>query len=481
MINKSLQSLLENRIKKIKETPDWFQSSFPAQIDFILDPAQLKAGHCTRRAGKSYGVALYMAKEAWENPGVSIVYIGLTQSSAMKIIWKDILKVIDRQFNLNCKFDEYKGTVTFPNGSVIYVTGADARTEDMAKLLGQKFKLAVIDEWSKYRIDLKALIYDVLKPSVADYRGTIVGIGTATNFVKSFAAKVVSGEEKGWSVHKWSALDNPHMKEQFADEMAKLKAANPKVETESWYRQNYLGEWVVDRSKLIYKSQVENLVDYMPETRNKKPFEYVLGIVLSFQRFTGFSVLAYSEGYREAFIVESHKWENMDIYHAVEEAGRLHAIYNFSSMVCADASKKLAEMIRQRYTLQIQEVTDKLDKSSLIALFNSELNLRNIKVLSDNTELIEEWDSIISDDRMAVKHLNKIIEHPICHRSIADATLFAWQKCYNFYYNPVKQSDDPNDSYWEDLAETIKEKEDLTEFSSDSDFEQFYGRQPRTS
>ena len=411
-----------------------------------------------------------MAKEAYENPGVSIVYIGLTRDSAKKIIWKDILKIIDRQFQLNCRFDEYNLTVTLPNGSVIYITGADSRTDDMAKLLGQKFKLAIIDEWSKYRIDLKQLIYDVLKPAMGDYEGTIVGIGTASNFIKSFAAQVTMGHVGGWKVHKWSAKDNPHMRKQFESEIKSLKEANPNVESEAWFRQNYLGEWVVDTSELIYKYQPTNIIDILPSLSDT--YTYILGITLSYRGFTGFSVVGYSSGHENAFIVESKKFEGMELFHVVEEALRLNSFYNFATILCTDASKQLAEAIRLRYSLSVQEVDTK-DKNGLIALFNSELHKNNIKVLSDNADLLEEWDSIIRDDRLSVRHVNKIIEHPICHNFVADATLYAWQKCYNFYFSPTTSSDDPNDRYWDKKAERIDQNK---REKGENLFNSFYGK-----
>jgi len=41
------------------------------------------------------------------------------------------------------------------------------------KLLGQKFVLAVMDEAQACTIDLRQLVYGVLKPAMADYRGTV--------------------------------------------------------------------------------------------------------------------------------------------------------------------------------------------------------------------------------------------------------------------------------------------------------------------
>ena len=55
------------------------------------------------------------------------------------------------------------GSARFPNGSVIYLVGADSNEDERQKLLGQKFVLVVIDEAQAFGIDLRQLVYGVLK------------------------------------------------------------------------------------------------------------------------------------------------------------------------------------------------------------------------------------------------------------------------------------------------------------------------------
>src|SRR5437016_2338313 len=115
---------------------------------------------------------------------VSCLYIGLTRESAKRIMWKDVLKAINRRHKLGIRFNESELSAKFPNGSVIYLVGADSNEDERQKLLGQKFVLVVIDEAQAFGIDLRKLVYGVLKPAVADYRGTIVLTGTPGNLIK---------------------------------------------------------------------------------------------------------------------------------------------------------------------------------------------------------------------------------------------------------------------------------------------------------
>ena len=179
-MSKYSPSLIKTELAKraIKELPQFFTGDFKVQQDFISHPARLKALFCTRRFGKSYTGGLYLVKEAYENPGVSCVYVALTRESASRIMIKDVLKPINKRFKLGMKFNKTTLTCTLPNGSVIYLGGADNTEDEMDKLLGQKYKLGIVDESASYTIDLRKLIYGALKPAMADLNGTIVMLGT---------------------------------------------------------------------------------------------------------------------------------------------------------------------------------------------------------------------------------------------------------------------------------------------------------------
>ena len=76
--------------------------------------------------------------------GLSCLYIGLSRESAKRIMWKDVLKAINRQHKLAIRFNESELSARFPNGPVIYLVGPDSNEDERQKLLGQKFVLVVI-------------------------------------------------------------------------------------------------------------------------------------------------------------------------------------------------------------------------------------------------------------------------------------------------------------------------------------------------
>src|SRR5579863_5532961 len=121
-----LEEIEEHAFTFSQEVFDLSKIAFPKQFEFIEDLHKLKALFCTRRAAKSYTGGLYMVKEALENDGCNCIYIGLTRQSAEGIVWKDIIKDIDKKHNLGMQFNASKLQATTRNGSILHVTGADA-------------------------------------------------------------------------------------------------------------------------------------------------------------------------------------------------------------------------------------------------------------------------------------------------------------------------------------------------------------------
>src|ERR1017187_5181790 len=99
-----LQKLIRAN-SKIDLLPTIQSDAFPEQRKFIDDPARHKALHCTRRAAKSYTAGLYMVETCLKYPESNCLFVGLTRQSALDIIMKDILKVVDRKHQLQIHFN----------------------------------------------------------------------------------------------------------------------------------------------------------------------------------------------------------------------------------------------------------------------------------------------------------------------------------------------------------------------------------------
>ncbi len=452
--NQAQAILRELKKRKLNQIP-WLLTSFDQQTAFINDESRLKAALCTRRAGKSYGMGEYACKTCIETPNVSVVIIGLTRDSIKKIYIKDVLSVINRRYKLGATFNKTELSMNFPNGSVLYLVGADSDEAEMLKLLGQKFKLVIIDESSMYtNIDLRELVYGILKPAVADYRGTIAMIGTPSNYTNSLFFDITTGKEAGWAVHKWTAHDNPHIREQWAEEIDFLKNAQPGVENTPRFKQHYLGEWSVDLSALVYKyDPIKNSTAALPLTHM---YQHVLGVDLGYEDATAFVLGAYSFYDPHLYIRLVLKERKMLLTDVAETINNLTQRYNIGQVVIDGAAKQAVEEIKARYQLPIIS-TEKAHKRDFIELMNTDLQTGKIKLLPGCEALTEEWSTLVWDDAQRKK--NNWVEHAKCDNHAADAALYMWRWSYNYTAQPkppVKSTEDHIDDWWTDQGQQIE-------------------------
>lgn len=431
---------------------------FVTQSDFIKDPARLKAAKCTRRAGKSSGDGRALFQAALSQPAVSCLYLGLTTESARNIMIKDIMIPLDQEYKLGSRFLETPLKTILPNRSVIYYTGVDASEKEKAKLFGQKYKRVVVDEGGAFTIDTRELIYSVLKPSTIDYGGDILFTGMATNNINSFFYDVTTGKEPGWSVHQWSALDNPYMREKFQAEIDEMIRINPLVVETPWFRQMYLNEWVVDLSALVYKfNENRNECDALPQV--SKPWNYALGVDLGYNDDTAFSVLAWNEDLRELYGVESFKKKGMDLFEVAEVIHELRAKYPFWRTIVDGSNKQAVETMRRRLGLPELQAAEKQGKADFIEILNSELVQGYIKLIrGKNDPLIKEWRELIWDPKKDRQ------EHSACANHCADSWLYPWRNCYNYLFQPKIHEIRPTeiqrvDSWWDDQAANLERRE----------------------
>ena len=430
--------------KREKGRPKWEEHSFEAQWEFITDPQSLKAAQCTRRAGKSYGCGLYLVKTAIENPGVTCMYIAKTRESAKRIMIKDVLTVLNDELELNAEYKKQEMSFVFPNGSVIYLVGADNSENEMTKLLGQKFKLCIIDEAAFFQQDLRTLVYEVLKPACADLRGTIAMISTTSDLTKGLYYDVTNEVEAGWSVHKWSAQDNPHMTEMFNAEIAEMVERNPDIKETPAFKRMYMNEWVIDTDASVYRFKRDrNVIAQLPDLKTNErlghKWHYVLGIDFGWNDPTAFVVMAYHplDEKGKLYVLKCYKASNMVGQDIGDKVKEIQAEFPEIRIVVDPASKQLIEDIRARFGFHMISA-EKTDKKGHIGIMNSDMQLGNLHlVVNDDNgveELVDEYIGLIWDIRQ--RDRGRYVEHAACANHLADAALYAWRFCYAYVNEP---------------------------------------------
>lgn len=439
--------------------------AFKEQRAFIDDRHRLKALFCTRRAAKSFTGGIYLIKTALENPNSNSLFIGLTRQSAHGIIWKDILRELDRTYKLNIKFNETLLTATFPNGSVIWVTGADTDEQEMNKLLGKKYKLVVIDEASMFTVNVHQLVYGVLKPATADQRGTICLLGTASNITRGLFYDITTNKEPGWSMHAWTAYDNPHVAEQWREEIADINKSRPLFKETALFRQWYLNQWVIDEDALVYKySDERNQTTGLPLFENSS--HYILGVDLGHSPDpSAFVVSCYNDTSPFLYIIHAEKHLHMDITAVSDKIKLLDKKYNFDAKIIDGSMKMAIAEMNSRHNVGVIPA-DKQGKEHWINLLNSDLIQGRIKFLSTAKELTDEMSSLVWEtDNGSIKIPRK--EHKALPNHLCDAFLYLWRYTHPYLYSkPIlpEKIDWTQQSVWEpkhihNLTEKVKNEQ----------------------
>lgn len=458
---------IARRAHAIRQRPDIFSGAFEQQKEFVLHAAKLKALFCTRRSAKSYTAGIYLIHEALLNPGCNCLFIGLTRASAKAIIWKDILSILNRVYDLGAEFNQTDLTMTFPNGSVVSVTGVDAEQDEMNKLLGRKYRLVCIDEASMYTIDVNNLVYGVLGPAMTDpnaggERGTICLMGTASNFPRGLFYDITTGREHGWKLFQWTAHDNPYVAKQWKEALDEIARERPLYMETPQFKQWYLNQWVVDEEKLVYRFNPErNLIKAIPHL----PFNgwsRVLGEDLGWEDDNAFVLTAYHANDPHLYVPKIYR-KNKMTFNQVDDktkefmADSLLAPHRF---VIDGANKQGVESMRERSSIPY-EYADKQDKATFIELCNADLVQGKIKIL-DTPENRPLWDQMMSlvweTDGDKIKLPKK--EHPALPNHLCDAFLYAWRMGYHFHSAPVEVKFAKGSKAWyEQQAKDIWERE----------------------
>lgn len=425
---------------KLISKPNVLAQTFRQQLAFIKDPSRLKALFCTRRAAKSYTAGAYMVHECLANPGINCLFLGLTRASAEGIIWKDILKSLNLKLDLGLSFNETKLIATFPNGSVIYITGVDVDEDEMNKLLGKKYRLVCIDEASMYTIDMQKLVYGILKPATADNRGTICMMGTASNFTRGLFYDITVHREPGWSLHTWTAHDNPHISKQWAEELEDISKNRPLFQETPLFRQWYLNEWVVDTEKLVYKFAPDrNLFKNRPENLDPNGWTYILGVDLGYEDDSAFVLCCFHDNDKTLYVLSSFNRKHMDV---TDVANRIKVYrddksYPVSKVIIDGANKQAVEEIQRRHGVAL-EAADKTGKSDFIEIMNGELIQAKIKIKDTLVTLTQEMMGLVwktTADKIDLPRK----EHPALPNHLCDALLYAWRFCYQYMAEAAPQ------------------------------------------
>lgn len=375
-------------------------------------------------------IAADMIDTCLYNKEVYCLYLTLTAETAREIIWSDILLIIEK-YDLDCKTNQVRMSVDFPNGSKIRIAGVKDRTQ-IEKYRGRKVVKAYIDECQSFRPFIAELIKDILVPTLRDNRGSLYLTGTPGPVLAGPFYEYSTSDN--WDNHHWTAFDNPHMHdppEKDLEETLEEERILFNINTsDPGYQRETYGVWVEDLDSLVFKfRRGYNECKELPE---EGEWTFIFGIDIGFNDSDAIAVLGYNNHLKKVYLVEELVTAKQDITALVVQIKTLQNKYNPVKMVidAGALGKKIQEEIHKRHSLNLV-AAEKSRKIEFIELMNDDL--RKGRLLATEGSIFAEDCLLVQWDRDSIV---KNPENPkisrTYHSDICDAVLYAWRECQHY-------------------------------------------------
>lgn len=406
------------------------KGDFAPQDAFINDTSRFIVAQCSRRAGKTNGLALRFFKTMEKYPKSQCLYLSLTQESARGIMWPILIEINDR-YNLGCTFTESKLELKHPNGARLKLMGSDLK-DYIKRLKGRKFPGVAIDEAQDMGGHLQSLIDDVLTPSIADYTdGWLAMTGTPGPVPSGFYFDVTQNGKYGYSRHYWTLLDNPHMPNASAF-LTEVKAKREWQDDNPTLQREYLNRWVLDVESLWVRYNEK--INHYQELPKHHKWNYILGVDIGYNDADAIAVIAWAETCPETYLVEEVLQTKQGVSGLITMVEATQKKYNAYKIMLDEGGlgKKVAEDLRQRFGVPL-EPADKAHKQSNVELLNDYLRLGKFKAKSGSRFAKDSYLIQIDWDKTTP---NRIVIKKKPHSDIIDAVLYAFRESYSYTYKP---------------------------------------------
>lgn len=422
---------------------------FKEQKEFVSDPARFATAVCSVRAGKTIACAADLINTALTMPRTTGLYITLARSSAKRIVWPELHKIIT-DYKIDAKFNEVELSVKFKNKSVIYCSGANNESE-MDKLRGlSNVAVAYIDESQSFRSHIKELVEDVLIKRLYDLNGRLRLIGTPGPIPAGYFFD--ASRSPKWSHHKWTLHNNPWIEKKSGRTVAELIQQDCEQKgvaiDDPAIRREAFGEWVLDENSLLLQySADKNHFEDLPLAN----YNYILGIDLGWNDSDSLSVIAWADNSPTTYLVEEILTERQLISALHGQISDLIKRYPICKMVvdAGGLGKKIVEDMKARYALPL-EAADKTGKLANYALLNNALRTGTFKAkrtsqFAQDCNILEKNLDKSTSDRVVVRG----------HSDAVDSVLYAFRESPAYAFRTPPPAPKTGSEEWA-LAEVEK-------------------------
>lgn len=438
---------------------------FPEQLAFIEDPARFKAADCSRRAGKTVGIAADLINTARNYPDMACLYITLSRLNAKRILWRDLL-AINRNYNLGGKPHETELTLTLPNNHIIYLSGAKDKSE-VEKYRGFPLKKVYIDEAQAFRPYIQELVDEVLSKALYDYNGSLALTGTPPPIPVGFFHDCVHSE--AWSRHSWTMFQNPHLKIKSGRDPMELVLEDckrmgvgledPRIQRECF------GKWTVDLSSLVFK--YNERLNHYEDLPTALKWSHIIGVDLGYDDCDAISVLGWPDHSTASYLKREDIAQKQGITELSNKLERLIQEFDPLAVVMdtGGLGKKIAEELRKRYSLPIK-AAEKSRKFEYIEILNDAMR---------TGRFFAKKDSRFAQDCMLVEFDrdkssgDKFVVSNAYHSDACDSTLYAFRESLAWLERPAEVKPKTGsmewlkmqeDAMWENVQNQLKDDKD---------------------
>ena len=421
------------------------QFCFGKQKDFVLDKSDFAVACTGRRSGKTIACCADLVSTALSRDRVNCLYLTLNRLSAKRIIWPDLVR-INREYSLGAKINESELTLTFPNESVIYISGASDSAE-IEKYRGMSLILCYIDECQSFKSYIEPLIEDVISKCLMDYKGRLRLIGTPGPVPVGYFYNQT--QNPSYSHHYWTMFDNPWLpiKSGLSHEEILQRELDRKGVTrdDPSIQRECFGRWAFDPDSLVFKYSEERN-DYRQLPSGSGEFNYVIGVDLGFDDSDALAVLGWHKNNPQLFLVEEVVKEKQGITELAEQLKALVERYNPDRIVVdtGGLGKKIAEEVTKRFGIHVT-AAEKQRKFEYIELLNDAMRTKKFMAqkesrFAQDCKLLE-WDrEDPSPDKLKIKDT--------FHSDICDAVLYAFREAYHWAFEPKPEPIKPYTDRW---------------------------------
>lgn len=363
---------------------------------FVDDQSRRRVAFCGRRAGKSAGIARWLVEGCLKYPGEQCLYVAVSRANARQNLGS-ALERLEKQLNLGLSAKEADGQLywTVPGGGRIWLAGCSDRAE-LEKFRGDRLARAVIDEADSLRKWLEPLALEVIEPRLLDLGGDLIMSGTPGAIPAGFFHQVTTDPLSTWSVHHWTALDNPFLQDVDAY-FARKKAELP----EATFRREYMGEWVRDDEALVLR------FDYGRNACAERDmpagdWRTVIGIDLGVVDACAWVVMRYRPGSPETYLVRAVKRAGLAPSAAAAHTEQLRREFPGARLIAdtGGIGRAFTQEWASRYGINCEAAT-KTNKAQHLRMFAGEVASGQVKIDPFQcSTLLDEWETLQwGDDR----------------------------------------------------------------------------------